>query len=188
MLLLGFFAMSIDPRYSRNITVYHVNPYHLGAVPKNMDTGDLAGDLFFDLFDTFILPLACNSSSGAHVPNACGNPEVVSHDLVVNKLTLQVDIRFSDYAECNIGDASGMDHHHPCKADTYCCFCDNAACPAAVGVANVTTKFDPLVSKCADGSPEWECFKYNAVRKFTNTSVGTWFSTLNTSMCSSSRR
>jgi hypothetical protein len=181
-------AIALDPRYARNLTIYHVNPHHMGAVPKNMDTGDLAGDLFFDLFDTFILPLACNASGGARIPNACSNAEVVSDDLVVNKLTVQVDSRFGDYAECNIG-MNGTDHHHPCKTGTYCCFCDNdESCSAAVGAVNLTIKFLPQVTKCRNGAPEWDCFKYNAVRKITDPSVGTWFSTLNSSMCTSADR
>lgn len=33
-------AIAIDPAHALNITVYHVNPKHLGAKPINMDTGD----------------------------------------------------------------------------------------------------------------------------------------------------
>jgi hypothetical protein len=29
--------------------LYHVNPERFGAIPVNMDTGDAAGDLYFDL-------------------------------------------------------------------------------------------------------------------------------------------
>ena len=32
-----------------NLTVYHVNPLHLGVLPINMNTADLSGDAFFDL-------------------------------------------------------------------------------------------------------------------------------------------
>ena len=40
----GFLASS-----TANITVYHVNPRKYGGVPFNMDTGDVAGDLYFIL-------------------------------------------------------------------------------------------------------------------------------------------
>ena len=32
-----------------NTTLYHVNPLSYPAAPVNMDLGDVAGDLFFDI-------------------------------------------------------------------------------------------------------------------------------------------
>lgn len=75
-----------------NITVYHVNPHRYGAVPYSMNTGDTAGDLFFDLFQVVISPLACQNETESH---ACSNPEATGADLVVNKLRLEVDTRYS---------------------------------------------------------------------------------------------
>jgi hypothetical protein len=49
----------------------------------------------------------------------CGsNPEAVAPDLVVNKLVLTVDSRFSTYALCNIGVNGSDDHGLPCATDT----------------------------------------------------------------------
>ena len=31
----------IDPVHATNITVYHVNPHAAGAIPLNMDTGNV---------------------------------------------------------------------------------------------------------------------------------------------------
>jgi hypothetical protein len=77
----------IDPAHATNITVYHVNPRSSGAIPVNMDTGNGAGDLFFDLFEVLMYPLAC--SNPEHAGHSCTNPEA-SGDLVVNKLVLEV--------------------------------------------------------------------------------------------------
>ena len=84
---------SIDPAHATNITVYHVNPHKSGAIPVNMDTGNAAGDLFFDLFEVLISPLACHQTQ--HKGHGCHNPEAVGKGLVVNKLTLEVDDRYS---------------------------------------------------------------------------------------------
>jgi hypothetical protein len=49
----------------------------------------------------------------------CGsNPEAVGPDLVVNKLVLTVDTRFSTYALCNIGINGSDDHGLPCATGT----------------------------------------------------------------------
>ena len=34
---------TINPVYAKNITVYHVNEHSFGAIPLNMNTGDLTG-------------------------------------------------------------------------------------------------------------------------------------------------
>lgn len=91
----------IDPDYAENITVYHINPHHYGPNPINMDTGDAAGDMFFDLYIAIINPLVC--PDGARSGHHCSNPEAAGPDLVVNELVLEVDRRYSIYARCNIG-------------------------------------------------------------------------------------
>ena len=48
----------IDPRYESPLTVYHLNPASAGAIPRNMDTGDALGDLYFYLGE-FLLPIEC---------------------------------------------------------------------------------------------------------------------------------
>ena len=98
-------AFRVDPGHARNITVYHVNEHKYGAIPLNMNTADVIGDLFFDLLEIFIAPLACANQTGPPKPgpNPCANPEAVGADLMVNKLTLEIDERYSGYAACNVG-------------------------------------------------------------------------------------
>ena len=43
--ITGFCTRGIDPRYKKNITVYHINPSTFGDVPLNENTGDLHGDM-----------------------------------------------------------------------------------------------------------------------------------------------
>ena len=59
------------------------------------DTADAAGDFFFDLHNVYLMPLMCpnGAASGSH----CTNPEATSPNLVVNKLVLTVDTRYSGY-------------------------------------------------------------------------------------------
>ena len=89
-----------SPPASERITVYHVNEHKYGAIPLNMNTGDVTGDLFFDLLEVFIAPLACANQSGPPHPgpDPCANPEAVGEDLMVNKVTLEVDQRYSGCA------------------------------------------------------------------------------------------
>ena len=91
--LLALSTPHVDPAHARNITVYHVNPHQSGAIPVNMDTGNAAGDLMFDLIEVLLTPLACQNASAPGFQ--CNNKEAVGQDLVVNKVTLEVDARYS---------------------------------------------------------------------------------------------
>jgi hypothetical protein len=102
---------AIDPAFAKNLTVYHINELSFGAVPLNMDVGDAAGDLFFDMFLVEGYPIECPEGpstppppGGHHHGDDCSNPETYGASLVVNKLTLEVDSRFSGYARCNVGE------------------------------------------------------------------------------------
>jgi len=48
-IILG--ATAFNPAHTARLTVWHINPKHLGAVPVNMDSGNIAGDMFFDLWE-----------------------------------------------------------------------------------------------------------------------------------------
>lgn len=96
-----------------SVTMYHVNPRKYGPVPVNMDTGDAAGDLFFELFEVLIVPLACADKNATHHFN-CDNPEANSPTDVVNKVVLEVRDGFSGYAMCNIGR-----HGNVCSCTSY---------------------------------------------------------------------
>ena len=181
-------AAAIDPTHAVAITVYHVNPHAAGAIPANMDTGDAAGDLFFDLEEVIIHPLACPPGARAY---ECTNPEAAGADLVVTRLTLEVDARYSSrYAKCNMG-VNGTDQRgHPCRDGTYCCFCSDAArrpapCEAAVGRENIRDRFGRggHHSACLrDGRPS-DCYRAKVAQKLTAATPGYWYSTLATSLC-----
>ena len=95
MLLLLHAVLAVSPPDPERITVYHVNEHKAGAIPVNMDTGDAAGDLMFDLMMVLMVPLACNAQNGSHSSWICSNPEAVGQSLVVNKVTLEVDKHYS---------------------------------------------------------------------------------------------
>jgi hypothetical protein len=150
------------------------------------DTGDAAGDLFFDLHNVLINPLECpqGAASGHH----CTNPEAIAPDLMVNQLTLEVDTRYSMYAKCNIG-VNGTDGHgHPCEDDTYCCYCGDyhpITCNATLGRENVSDFFysSHHNSSCSLGRPA-SCYRDSVVKKLDpQRRPGWWYSSLASGYC-----
>jgi len=109
---------TIDPRFAANLTLYHVNEANYSAAPRNMNTADVDGDLYFDLRSRG-LPLECgvwrNRSFWSRLD--CVNAEVAvdPSKLAVTKFILEVDTRFGQYADCNIDSESG----------NYSCDCEN---------------------------------------------------------------
>lgn len=178
---------ALDPNFAVNITVFHINELKYGPKPINMDTGDAAGDMFFDFHNGYIYPLQC--PHGAASGGSCSNPEVVAPNLMVNKVILEVDRRYSDYARCNVGingSASGV----PCEDDTYCCACNAQGgsghgavvpCNATLGAENILESHGGR--SCGSGSQPYECFKDNAAKKFTEDVPGYWYSSLRESYC-----
>jgi len=169
-----------------NITVYHVNPHKYGAIPVNMDIADSTGDLFFDLDQVMVVPLAC--ADAKHAGHSCSNPEADGKDLMVNKLTLSVNTDYSTYAKCNIG-VNGTDHHgHACKDDTYCCFCSGShwgpdvPCNTTLGRENL---YETHGSRggCRSGSTASSCYSGNVAKKLDSQYPGFWFSSLDTGYC-----
>ena len=78
----------IDPRYAKNLTLYHVNERNYSATPLDMNTADINGDMYFDLRSRG-LPLECgpwiNESFWSRLD--CNNPEVADlSSLAVTKL------------------------------------------------------------------------------------------------------
>jgi hypothetical protein len=169
---------SVDQRYAppaipaahaANITIYHVNPSKYGAAPRNMNTADANGDLYFDLRSRG-LPLECgplrNTSFWSKLD--CVNPEDNGQDpLAVTKLVLEVDTRFDDYADCNIDATTGRyscdcedvpdnctaltpiskhDHGHACNFSNGCMYNTLDQRCEPYGCANVTDK-----TECTQG-------------------------------------
>ena len=107
----------INPRYAKNITLYHVNERNYSTKPIDMNTADINGDMYFDLRSRG-LPLECgpwiNESFWSRLD--CSNPEVADvSKLAITKLVLEVDTRFGDYADCNVDPDTGV----------YSCACEN---------------------------------------------------------------
>lgn len=177
-----------DPSYARNITVYHVNPKKYGAIPIDMDSGDALGDLMFDLSSVYLLPLACPDRWDP----ACKNHEASDDDLVVSKLTLEVDTRFSKYAKCNIC-ANGTDgYRHHCEDGTYHCFCSwgpfTIPCEKTVGLQELHTTIGKysntsLGKFCQKGA---DCYRFNIFKKLSAEYPGIWYSTLSSGYCNPS--
>lgn len=110
-------AAHIDPAHSANVTIYHVNERNYSGVPRNMNTADVDGDIYFDLRSRG-LPLECgpwrNTSFWSRLD--CDNPEVDDpSQLTITELVLEVDTRFGDYADCNVDTETGE----------YYCECEN---------------------------------------------------------------
>jgi len=192
MLALLSLVHAIDPRFAINITVFHVNERTLGAIPVNMDTGDAAGDLFFDMYDVISAPLKCANSK--HPSGVCLNPEATGKDLVVNKLILEVDSRFSHYALCNVG-INNKNTLGGCKSDTYCCGCIDSRtkksipCNKTIGYENL---LDTAGKYYTEGCKAYsfepyptaiDCYTYNVLSKLTPTNPGSWYSSLKEGYC-----
>jgi len=110
-------AARIDSKRALNITLYHVNERNYSVSPRNMNTADINGDIYFDL-RTKGLPLECgaliNTSFWSQLD--CDNPEVANaSQLAITKLILEVDTNWGDYADCNVDPGTGV----------YTCACEN---------------------------------------------------------------
>eukprot|EP01062_Namystynia_karyoxenos_P026325 TRINITY_DN20477_c0_g2_i1.p1 TRINITY_DN20477_c0_g2~~TRINITY_DN20477_c0_g2_i1.p1 ORF type:complete len:339 (+),score=82.73 TRINITY_DN20477_c0_g2_i1:79-1017(+) len=186
---LGVAGGSIPAQYAVNLTVYHVNPRHLGPIPINMDTGDAAGDMFFDLKDTVPAQAECQGTTSAH-SHACTNQEVQAADLVYNKLTIEVDSRFGLYAMCNVGNSSNLDPFgDKCQKDTYCCMCRSPGswnktvpCGSSVGSEDAGVFFSHIGRHCSSDDPAYMCYMTNLGRKYNGTPA-MWYSTLRSGYC-----
>lgn len=137
-----------------------------------------------------ITPLACHDKSHAPPGHSCTNAEAVGKDLVVNKLTIEVEQKFSWYARCNIC-VNHTDHYnHTCKDGTYFCFCADdqfhqLPCKPTVGREDVKAHFTSVghhhhMASCQPGSPDYMCYAAATFAKL-NTTRGLdfwWYSSL----------
>ena len=201
-----------SPPASERITVYHVNEHKAGAIPVNMDTGNAVGDLMFDLMMVLMVPLSCNAQNGSHSSSTCGNPEAVGQDLVVNKLTLEADSHYSEYAKCNVG-VNGTDQHgNECEDGRYCCYCDHEkpwteygsyaysydapypACEKTVGRMDLGKNWGSGSSShhwggCSYNGSTYhvdQCYQSAMIQKLNSTKVpALWYSSLASGYCAS---
>ncbi|KAJ8599460.1 hypothetical protein CTAYLR_008052 [Chrysophaeum taylorii] len=175
-------AASADPRLM-NITIYHVNSLEDGVVPVNMDSSNLAGDVFFDL-RSIVLPVECGTQYAW--TGDCDNAELTASDAVISKLVLEVDTRYGEYARCNYCD-NGTDPFSglACQAGEYFCTCgdymQSYQCTEtevgkeniSIAFANFTCTWDTYVVA------PWRCWSTNVAQK----TGGLWYSTLSTGEC-----
>ena len=68
-----------------NVTLYHINPLSYSAAPVDMDLGDVAGDLYFDISQ---VPQAFSCHGMLPKPSYCVNKETHGQDLGVTKVVL----------------------------------------------------------------------------------------------------
>uniref|UniRef100_A0A7S2TVY7 Uncharacterized protein n=1 Tax=Lotharella oceanica TaxID=641309 RepID=A0A7S2TVY7_9EUKA len=167
---------AINPFYAQNLTLYHVNPSNYTGI-ANMNTGDGSGDAFFDL-KGYLTPMDCRS--GHAYPGECENPEVDASDLVVTKITLEVDSRFADYGMCNICINNTVPLTFPpwhCTNGDYVCVCHSKIghfekpCGPRVGQENITEFFTRFRPQRSAPTTYW---KYNLATR----TGGFWYSTI----------
>jgi hypothetical protein len=176
--LLVVAAAQLRPKHAVNLTLFHVNPANYTSEPINMDTGNALGDMFFDL-RSIALPLECKDDPSQ---NDCKNSEVVSPNLVITKIIVEVDQRFTGYAKCNIC-VNGTDSHghNNCTDGDYICACGDPGklvpCGPGVGMENISERFTDY--GCNSSSREWQCWKGAVAQK----TGGLWFSTLDVGHC-----
>jgi len=102
--------------HSKNITVYHIHSMSYPSIdPMNMNVGDLAGDVFFDVLYGQILKLEClnNTVGFCKTFNRKHSTNDEEYDLVVTKLVLEVNGSYGPYARCLVCT-------HEEDADKYC--------------------------------------------------------------------
>merc|ERR1719401_946561 len=191
--MIAFYVLAIGA-LDEQVTMYHVNPLRFGPIPRNMDTADVTGDLFFELFEVLTIPLACSDPSvpASRKPFECRNLEANDPTTVVNKLTLEVNSTFSGYAMCNIGSKEGNDPlGRPCPPGEYCCYCSDPAaqhfppptvpCNATVGSADLYSHFGRMPhGPCFK---DYECWANHAAGKLTAEHPGRWYSPLALGEC-----
>ena len=204
-MILALLSLSpaIDPAFAKNITVFHVNEHQFGPIPLNMNTGDALGDMFFDISQVINRPLKCPNGSATpdppHGPNICKNPEAGGDDLRTNKLTLEVDRRFSGYAECNVCVNGSTILNGTCPTGAnYSCRCTEGfpprpiPCNATVGEERVIDKVGHYLKYgCQDSDPPpnpADCFDAHLIDKMEAPPQrpGLWFSTLDVGYCGAS--
>mmetsp|Transcript_44727 Transcript_44727/g.87652 ORF Transcript_44727/g.87652 Transcript_44727/m.87652 type:complete len:295 (+) Transcript_44727:25-909(+) len=188
LIFIAFAAANApDPKYSQNITVFHVNEANYTGI-ANMDTGDAAGDAFFSLRSVY-LPIECsNKSGGHHFGGDCDNPEVVGSHLTVTEVVVEVDSRYGNYSECNVCRNSTVPFTRdvPCTDGDYVCVCGKdfhhltTKCPPTVGVEKPVTVFGRF--PVFPWSPNYEWWLRNLLDHLD----GFWYSTPKSGECTNS--
>ena len=187
-----------------NVTLYHINPLSYPTAPVDMDLGDVAGDLLFELTQ-ILKKFACRdrdehpvrNDTSAPNSNACINKETQGKDLGVTKVVLALSEQsYGPYATCNIcvNGTSPLNHSHACAKGEYVCDCKTDAyptqkvpCTASVGRENTTISLgsNGIGRLCSAGSGDDHGKITPEVRMFAcqigtaaDKLQGSWFSTV----------
>lgn len=176
-----------DPAYSKNMTLYHINPLNVSGI-ENMDLGDAAGDVFFDI-TALIGPWVCPSPYGQ-----CDNREVIGPNIGLKKVVVEFDTRHGAYGACNIcvNGTDPMNKSRSCKGDEYVCDCKDTSsfppkaqdCSVQVGFENTTNFFGPkgIGQFCPQRNrtnPSSVCWNGNSAEKL----GGLWYSPTTLGKC-----
>ncbi|KAL3911369.1 MAG: hypothetical protein SGPRY_008721 [Prymnesium sp.] len=144
--------------------------------------------MFFDLRSR-TSPIECSPHVPFDFSVDCKNGEVVDHDLVISKLSLEVYHGFGEYGRCNICGPSGVDPFSrlPCTPNEYFCTCGSYFFPYAcneqrlVGRENISTAFrdfNPCTWENWVKSP-WICWGWGVFHQ----TGGLWYSTTRAGWC-----
>ena len=192
---LFLLAAATHGTLDKTVTMYHVNPIRFGPIPRDTNTADVTGDLFFELFEVLSIPLACSDPTVPpdRKPFECRNLESNDPSDVVNKITLNLDSHFSGYAMCNIGNKDGKDPlGRPCPVGGYCCYCSEsvhggyphtAPCNATVGHENLQMHFGQTSSMRRPCFKDYDCWTEHAGAKLSTEHPGAWYSPLKIGDC-----
>ncbi|CAE8593642.1 unnamed protein product [Polarella glacialis] len=134
-----------------------------------MDTGNAHGDLFFYLAE-FLLPLECADTSSFPNKFDCTNPERRDPNLVVTKVDMEVDSRYTKYSGCNLCNGTDPFTHKNCTIGTYVCDCLNFGgggnCDATkLGFENVSENFVRQTTPACEQAVEDTCGPYQKSKK-----------------------
>ena len=101
----------------RNITVYRLTPSNYTGL-SNLDSGDLAGDLGFGLWE-LLMPMMCREDPTSEVGCQRGTGRFIDapgEKLTYVKLTVEMNTLFTSYSPCNPDPTTGVfkcDPHMP---------------------------------------------------------------------------
>jgi hypothetical protein len=167
--------------------MYHVGPANFSDI-SDTNSGDAAGDADF-MIRAAGLGYLCSTSQYVF---DCADAEQTEDDLVVSKVVVEADSRYSEYAECNIANgtyscecrdehfppidqriAKPPPHHHPtvpCNATIGKILVVNES-----GYAHDKPSYDPHF-----GAPSaYRYYFYNSAQKL----GGLWYSALSNGEC-----
>eukprot|EP00041_Stephanoeca_diplocostata_P011875 m.197026 g.197026 ORF g.197026 m.197026 type:complete len:311 (-) comp18707_c0_seq3:271-1203(-) len=181
------FSQSPSPPNAVELDVYHVNPANYTGI-SNMNSGDAAGDAFFDLRSPALYYMCVLNRTNAknYPPGFCDNPEVVAEDLAITQVSLAVDPQFAQYSACNVcidGHVPFTNPPLPCVDGTYHCVCGashNEPCSPLVGNVDVRASIQSAAGRMHldQAGPADHWYVNLAVR-----TGGQWYSTVGEGNC-----